>query len=211
MFSKPLASRMDTAPMVKQAKMMRGAPITGGMGAINFASFLPQNNAAALPALAGQGAPLPGGRDGSLSPEAFVAQRSLRFKQIHAAATLTGNTEGATRKSEAGQQGTGLPLNKQDLSRIALRGEKTENADTKAAPATGRSRKTQKHRTKETLHDTAHILRQKYGGSTAVGHLSARFESGKEGAAAIGYDGHGGTSYGKYQISSRAEIGRAHV
>ncbi len=37
-----------------------------------------------------------------------------------------------------------------------------------------------------------------------LGQLSARFESGKDGVAAIGYDRHGGTSYGKYQISSRA-------
>ncbi len=37
-----------------------------------------------------------------------------------------------------------------------------------------------------------------------AGSLSARYESGSEGIAAIGYDRHGGTSYGKYQISSRA-------
>lgn len=40
--------------------------------------------------------------------------------------------------------------------------------------------------------------------SGQLGFLSARFESGAEGIAAIGYDRHGGTSYGKYQISSRA-------
>lgn len=37
----------------------------------------------------------------------------------------------------------------------------------------------------------------------AVGRLSARYESGREGIAAIGYDRTGGTSYGKYQIASR--------
>ena len=37
----------------------------------------------------------------------------------------------------------------------------------------------------------------------ALGQLSARFESGSEGIAAIGYDRNGGTSYGKYQIASR--------
>lgn len=36
-----------------------------------------------------------------------------------------------------------------------------------------------------------------------TGELSAVFESGKEGVAAIGYDRMGGTSYGKYQIASR--------
>lgn len=36
-----------------------------------------------------------------------------------------------------------------------------------------------------------------------LGQLSARFESGGDGIAAIGYDRNGGTSYGKYQIASR--------
>lgn len=37
----------------------------------------------------------------------------------------------------------------------------------------------------------------------SIGTLAAKFESGKDGIAAIGYDKHGGTSYGKYQIASR--------
>ncbi len=41
------------------------------------------------------------------------------------------------------------------------------------------------------------------GDATELGTLSARFESGTGGAGAIGYDRHGGTSYGIYQISSR--------
>lgn len=36
-----------------------------------------------------------------------------------------------------------------------------------------------------------------------LGRLAAKFESGEEGIAAIGYDRKGGTSYGKYQIASR--------
>jgi len=36
-----------------------------------------------------------------------------------------------------------------------------------------------------------------------LGRLAAKFESGSEGIAAIGYDRKGGTSYGKYQIASR--------
>ncbi|MGV8073425.1 MAG: hypothetical protein AB2L11_02525 [Syntrophobacteraceae bacterium] len=41
-------------------------------------------------------------------------------------------------------------------------------------------------------------------GSGRTGLLSARFESGETGVGAIGYDRMGGTSYGLYQISSRA-------
>lgn len=36
-----------------------------------------------------------------------------------------------------------------------------------------------------------------------IGTLAAQFESGKDGIAAIGYDRHGGTSYGKFQVASR--------
>lgn len=39
--------------------------------------------------------------------------------------------------------------------------------------------------------------------SDKLGMLSAEFESGKHGSAAVGYDPVGGTSYGKYQIASR--------
>lgn len=39
--------------------------------------------------------------------------------------------------------------------------------------------------------------------SKGLGKLSAQFESGKDGIAAIGYDSTGGTSYGKYQIASK--------
>ena len=41
-------------------------------------------------------------------------------------------------------------------------------------------------------------------GANGLGSLAAKFESGDEGIAAIGYDSRGGTSYGKYQISSRS-------
>ena len=39
---------------------------------------------------------------------------------------------------------------------------------------------------------------------SGLGTLAAKFESGAEGISAIGFDRKGGTSYGKYQISSRA-------
>ncbi len=45
----------------------------------------------------------------------------------------------------------------------------------------------------------------------SLGTLSAQFESGRDGIEAIGYDRHGGTSYGKYQISSRAGTMRSFI
>lgn len=60
------------------------------------------------------------------------------------------------------------------------------------------------------IHDVRETSRsRRTGKATAVareatpGKLAARFESGSEGIAAIGYDRTGGTSYGKYQIASR--------
>jgi hypothetical protein len=44
-----------------------------------------------------------------------------------------------------------------------------------------------------------------------IGNLSARFESGGDGIDTIGYDDQGGTSYGIYQISSRAGTMRLFV
>ncbi|MDR2124614.1 MAG: hypothetical protein LBP38_06515 [Desulfovibrio sp.] len=44
-----------------------------------------------------------------------------------------------------------------------------------------------------------------------IGALAAKFESGEEGIAAIGYDGKGGTSYGKFQIASRVGTMRAFI
>ncbi len=46
--------------------------------------------------------------------------------------------------------------------------------------------------------------REKAVGESGLGSLSAFFESGMEGVAAVGYDPRGGTSYGAYQLSSKA-------
>lgn len=54
----------------------------------------------------------------------------------------------------------------------------------------------------QTVQDKALALANELAGPD-VGSLSARFESGSAGVAAIGYDRVGGTSYGKYQIASK--------
>ena len=47
------------------------------------------------------------------------------------------------------------------------------------------------------------LLQGWQSGPAHPGDISARYESGAEGSAAIGYDGTGGTSYGKFQLSSK--------
>lgn len=76
----------------------------------------------------------------------------------------------------AANQGKGFELSASDF----IRTRKTDNV-----AKTGRRTKAQA------------------GAETGIGKLSARFESGGDGIAAIGYDSTGGTSYGKYQIASR--------
>lgn len=44
------------------------------------------------------------------------------------------------------------------------------------------------------------------GNNSIMGTLSSKYESGSEGVSAVGYDPRGGTSYGKYQFSSKAGI-----
>ena len=205
MYSKPLTSRMDAAPIAKTTKVMRGTPVTGGMGAINFSSFMPQGNATPLPGFSGQGMSPLGGK----MPGEFAAQRTMGLNQTKAMATLAGMTNGkatppAQQHETAGQPLLGLPLNKQDISRIALRAGRTAEDGVVTSPAGTRSRKTRtQDRAERVISNALSLLRQKTGADSAVGNLAARFESGGEGTAAIGYDRHGGTSYGKYQIASR--------
>lgn len=52
-------------------------------------------------------------------------------------------------------------------------------------------------------HTNAALAQAEQSGAAELGKLSAQFESGKDGIAAIGYDKRGGTSYGKYQIASK--------
>lgn len=81
----------------------------------------------------------------------------------------------------ANNNGRGFALTSSDFIR-------TRNSNANNAARTERTRRSRRSRTRDT------------GG---IGRLSAQFESGREGIAAIGYDSAGGTSYGKYQIASR--------
>ena len=193
MYSKPLASRMDE-PKAKPARIMRGTPVTGGMGAVNFASFMPQGGlpgqksttekagATALQSMAGHG---------DLGPNQTKAMATLA-KMLHTGEEVNARTQ------PSGLQHTGLPLSKQDLFRIAKRRKTTDGN----ATAPSHNKKTRiANNPRKAIRDALNVFRQK--GGEPLGHLASLFESGTEGSSAIGYDRHGGTSYGKYQIASR--------
>lgn len=218
MYSKPLATRMDG---VREAptRVKRGA---SPGGAVNFASFLPQNTVQA-PALPGQGA----GRaaeQGATPLEQAATQNNFGLNQMRGLAALSPVSQGASPdgKTDESRQGVGLPLNPRDLFKLMTR--KSPDADAaETAVRVNSHRKSANPKdsvaasVNEKVSRALDSMRQKTGAAPVsksdaeVGKLAARFESGKDGVSAIGYDRHGGTSYGKYQISSRAGTMRSFI
>lgn len=217
MYSKPLATRMDDLREAP-SRVKRGTPLDG---AFSFSSFLPQG----LPAqgTAPQGfaktPTLPGqtvsANQGSTSLEQTATQGNLGLNQMRALAALAapGTEKGIARSAAeaAMEKSMGLPLNPHDLLRLLTRSAPgAEAAETAVRVKSHRKANTPQVRAEEGVAQktagTPEDPRQKTGeeANMAIGKLTAQFESGAKGIAAIGYDRHGGTSYGKYQISSRA-------
>lgn len=211
MYSKPLAARMD-GPREAPAKVKRGAPLTG---AINFSSFL-QPGGLASPGLPGQGAGK--GAGGGNSPlEQAGMQNTMGLNQMRALASLAAaqaKSGGPAKNNALPAQGQnlGLPLNPSDLFKLLTRkppDAKTVKTAERAAPQNKDSAR--QAQGSESLKTALAGFRQNTGGEDGIGSLAARFESGGKGISAIGYDRHGGTSYGKYQLSSRAGTMRSFI
>ena len=215
MYSKPLASRMEGPREVPSTRVKRGAPLNG---LVNFASFMPQGltKTPTQPGLPGQTAGMP--NSGATPLEQAATQNNLGFNQMQALAALTASANAAPNGAEETPsvtrlpgQNTGLPLNPRDLYKLLTRSA----PDAEAAETAVRVKMHQKENSPKAKAEEAitrklgaalEELRQKTDGNVdmTIGKLAAQFESGSKGIAAIGYDRHGGTSYGKYQISSRA-------
>ena len=218
MYSKPLLSRTEGLREAPTTKMNRGVPLNG---AVNFASFMPQGLTKS-PSFPGQ-ANEPS-HSGTTPLEQAAMQSNLGFNQMQAMAALTANASNTATTQEVRNptqfpgQSTGLPLNQRDLFRLLSR----SSPDTEAAQTAVRVKSHRKEATPQAkaegaiarkLDSTLKEWRQKTDGEmdTVVGKLAAQFESGSKGIAAIGHDRHGGTSYGKYQISSRAGTMKAFI
>ncbi|SBW03946.1 hypothetical protein KL86DPRO_20231 [uncultured delta proteobacterium] len=222
MYSKPLAARMDG---VREAptRVKRGASLNGSTsnGAINFSSFLQQGGVQA-PGMPGMGAGKNTGQ-GSTPMEQAATQNNLGLNQMRALAALTAaktDSSGEQKKEAAQAQkpNFGLPLNPTDIFKLLTRkAPNPEEAETAIRVASHRKETTPQARAEEViakkLSGTLEDLRQNTGGNMdmTIGKLAAQFESGSKGIAAIGYDRHGGTSYGKYQLSSRAGTMRSFI
>lgn len=200
MYSKPLASRMD-ALLEGPTRARNSQPRTA-----DFASLLPQS-----------GMPPVGMASGARpSPlEQAATQNNFGLNQMRAMAALSAAGNTAVSQT-AGQtsglaQSQGLPLNPRDILRLLSRTKPdAESAETalrvKAHRKSAKERAQAENVVTKAVSDALDVPRQKAGATDEnmpLGRLAAKFESGNEGIAAIGYDRHGGTSYGKYQIASR--------
>lgn len=146
------------------------------------------------------------------------------------AALQPGNTEtgkaSQTAKQAAAvqaapQESPGIALNARDLFRLLSRKPDAESAETALRVKSHRKGKQAQASEAENVvakavsealaepgqkTDAASRTGSAFDSSgldSSIGKLAAQFESGSEGIAAVGYDRHGGTSYGKYQIASR--------
>ena len=198
--TKPLSSRADGIAS-QPTRVRRGVPLSS---AGSFAALMPANSPPA------QAAP---GKTTQESAAEQAKQNNMGLNQTRAMATLARVMENSpaplgTLNSAQGALGEGL-LN--SLSRGIQRPSGLEGAETALRVNSHRQKKRPQERMSElATRKLAAIPLPDPGNKTSVtspqnvGALAARFESGAEGIAAIGYDRHGGTSYGKYQISSKA-------
>lgn len=122
--------------------------------------------------------------DARLTRDAILAGRSpselLQTRNFGMAAASVRRDTSGLRTIAANNNGQGFPLSSNDFIRTSNRA-----ANVAKSGGARRAKKT-------------NAAAKEY-----TGKLSAKFESGSEGIAAIGYDGVGGTSYGKYQIASK--------
>ena len=217
MYSKPLASRMDGV-QEGPAKAKHSQS-----GKTNFAAFMPQGGVpggavpaiTAMPAASG-GIQMPGQ---NISPlEQAATQGNFGLNQMRAMAALATANANAGESAPGAEQAPnqGPPLTPRDLLRLLSRNKSdAESAETALRVKSHRkSKKAQSETQSQTQAenvvakavskalDTPGQKTDAIGGDV-LGSLAARFESGGDGIAAIGYDRHGGTSYGQYQNASR--------
>ncbi|MDE5681818.1 MAG: hypothetical protein K2I05_05765 [Mailhella sp.] len=131
-----------------------------------------------------------------------------RGAKIDANGTVT--MEGPIPKTEAMrgialEQHSSLALDKK--TGISLQGLRAMSLDSNSLGILSRLAKRAENQTKSPQHtDTAQskTLSNTFADTLSVGKLAIKYESAETGSQSIGYDRHGGTSYGTYQLSSKA-------
>lgn len=103
------------------------------------------------------------------------------------------------------EQHSALALDKK--TSISLQGLRAMSLDSNSLGILSRLAKRAENQTKTPQHtDTAQskTLSDTFADELSVGKLAIKYESAETGSQSIGYDRHGGTSYGTYQLSSKA-------
>ncbi len=103
------------------------------------------------------------------------------------------------------EQHSALALDKK--TGISLQGLRAMSLDSNSLGILSRLAKRAENQTKTPQHtDTAQskTLSDTFADELSVGKLAIKYESAETGSQSIGYDRHGGTSYGTYQLSSKA-------
>ena len=199
--TKPLATRTDSMA-AQPARVMKGVPVSKG-----FSSFMGEEGAAKPTVNTAV----------SMSAEERATQGGMGMAQTKAMATLArvmqeSQTPLKTMSSLEAAQGSQNPLGNLFTRMAPQRPTGVEGAETAIRVAAHRKKAPAERMTDLVKMDSSlgkkvtAPANTKTAGTDAeqIGSLAARFESGNDGISAIGYDRHGGTSYGKFQLSSRA-------
>lgn len=123
-----------------------------------------------------------------------MAQANMDLKRTHALNTLAQTMEAGDSPLDSARNAVAMRNLRTVVGGFNLKGPVMPMADSiKAQAVQGALR----------MGRLGHASGRHRADTDGIGKLAAQFESGSDGIAAVGYDKHGGTSYGKYQIASR--------
>ncbi|MDR1125909.1 MAG: hypothetical protein LBM64_07605 [Deltaproteobacteria bacterium] len=205
-------------PVIKKARqsaLEQRQAMNAAMGLDNFAKLLRGDAQAAVQTVTSQQADAARAQSMALANQGGSSLQPGQLGQPGPAAAGSGPAHTFRQSLESAPGGAGgNPQNLTRLQQLMQQADdpltlvKSLNPLSTARPQgeEGRmlARRTFGHRRKTGEAETAPEPKEAESPEKPIGALSAMFESGSRGIAAIGYDRNGGTSYGKYQISSKA-------
>ena len=124
-----------------------------------------------------------------------LEQANMDLKRTHALNTLAQTMEAGDSPLDSARNAVAMRNLRTVVGGFNLKGPVMPMADSIKARAVQGALRMGRH--------GGHASGRRQADTTGIGKLAAQFESGSDGIAAVGYDKHGGTSYGKYQIASR--------
>lgn len=174
----------------------KAAPSTLMPGQSPFANVMAQESQAKAAAM--QLGAVDGNPSGKEKMNVFqaqtMAQANMDLKRTHALNTLAQTMEAGDSPLDSARNAVAMRNLRTVVGGFSLKAPVMPMADSIKAQAVQGSLR---------MGRLSHPSGRHQADAAGIGKLAAQFESGSDGIAAIGYDRHGGTSYGKYQIASR--------